>query len=99
MGPLEVWQLYAWFIPSFTSPHRRLDLAGRWGLPVGRGSRVRGGLSTYVAVRYEKAGIVKLTRDRQGRIVRAHACQLSFEFEGGPEIYTTNNFTTMGGPS
>ena len=78
-GPPQAWQHYIWQSSGSISPYRRLLLAGRYGLVVGQGSKVSGGLQTHIAADFEKHGIafLKVSKDTS---LKAFSCQYSFDF-------------------
>lgn len=80
-GPHLVWQeeCYSYWC-VYICPLSRLELAGPYGLKVGRGSRILGGLQTHLANRFKDHGLAYLRYDSKGRVIHAFACQLAFPF-------------------
>lgn len=79
-GPPQVWQAQIGNWVGDCSPLIRLYRAGSKGLPVGPGTRWLGGIRTDTAELYESSELIYVDRDSEGRIVRAYACQYSFDF-------------------
>lgn len=65
---------------GYVPPLRRLHLCGNDGIPVGPKSAKVGGLRTNTAENFAWDGIAILAHNPEGKIVRAYATQLAFDF-------------------
>lgn len=65
---------------NITSCQVRLINSGKYGLPIGPGTKHLGGVRTDWALRKESSGVAYIKRDYLGKLKRIYPRQLLFEF-------------------
>ena len=94
-GPPQIWAERVECCSSYVNPKIRLSRSGLYGLIVGKGSLVSGGLRTDMALRYERCGLATLLRSPTGHILKAYTTQLELPFVAFRPWQTWTTFTEI----
>ena len=83
-GPPRLWQNCIYTSWMSVPPRSRLNRSGKYGIIVGKNSRLAGGLTQKSARRLFCEGIADLVYDDKGNIIKAYSRQYLLPFEGAP---------------